>query len=110
MYTTIIIHINTNRDKHCFRVIKVYATQIFTCPYVHLLPEYRPHLRVSMKHEDDHKVLTCCVLGKNLPQFDFGESPYHPLETNTPKILNGPTRINPMDIDQVKVDIYLYSS
>jgi hypothetical protein len=41
---------------------------------------------------------------KNLPQFDFGEFPHHPLETNTPTILNGPTSRNPVDLNQVSVE------
>jgi hypothetical protein len=51
-------------------------------PYVHLLPEYRAELDVSLPPEDDPKFLACCVLSENLPQFDFGEFPHHPLETN----------------------------
>jgi hypothetical protein len=40
-------------------------------PYVHLLPEYRPQLDVSLPPEDDPKLLACCVLSENLPKFDF---------------------------------------
>jgi hypothetical protein len=43
-------------------------------PYVHLLPEYRPQVDVSLPSEDDHKFLACCILSENLPQFDFGVS------------------------------------
>jgi hypothetical protein len=35
-------------------------------PYVHLLPEYRAQLDVSMPPEDDPKFLAFCVLSKNL--------------------------------------------
>jgi hypothetical protein len=45
-------------------------------PYVHLLPEYRAQLDVSMPPEDDPKFLAFCVLSENLPQFDFGEFPH----------------------------------
>jgi hypothetical protein len=41
---------------------------------------------------------------RNLPQFDFGEFPHHPLETNTPTILNVPASINPVDLNQVSVE------
>jgi hypothetical protein len=43
---------------------------------------------------------------KNLLQFDFGEFPHHPLETITPKILNGPISINPVEARQL-VHLYL---
>jgi hypothetical protein len=43
-------------------------------------------------------------LSENLPQFNFGEFPHHPLEMNTPKILNGPTSRNPVDLIQVSVE------
>jgi hypothetical protein len=59
-------------------------------PFVHLLPEYRPQLDVSLPPEDDPKFLACCVLYENLSQFDFGGFPHHPLEMNIPTILNGP--------------------
>jgi hypothetical protein len=73
-------------------------------PFVHLLPEYRAQLDVSLPPEDDPKFLACCVLSANLTQFDFGEFPYHPLETITPKILNGPTSRNSVDLNQVSVE------
>jgi hypothetical protein len=73
-------------------------------PYVHLLPEYRPQLDVSLPPEDDPKFLACCVLSENLPQFHFGEFPDHPLEINTPTILNGLTSRNPVDLNQVSVE------
>jgi hypothetical protein len=82
-------------------------------PYVHLLPKYRPHLEVSFPPEDDPKFLECCVLSENLPQFDIGEFPYHPLEINTPTILNSPTRINSVYLNQVSVEarqVHLYLS
>jgi hypothetical protein len=70
-------------------------------PYVHLLPEYGRELDVSLPPE-------------NLPQFDFGEFPHHPLEMNTPTILNGPTNRNPVDLIQVSVEarqlVHLYLS
>jgi hypothetical protein len=82
--------------------------------YVHLLPEYRPQLDVSLPSEDDHKFLACCVLSEILPQFDFGEFPHHTLETNTPTTLNGPTSRNPLDLNQVSVEakelVHLYLS
>jgi hypothetical protein len=55
-------------------------------PYVHLLPEYRPQLDVSLPPEDDPKFLACSVLSESLSQFDLGEFPHYPLETNTPTI------------------------
>jgi hypothetical protein len=64
-------------------------------PYVHLLPEYRSQFDISLPPEDDPKSLACCVLPANLPQFDFREFP-HPLEMNSPMILNGPTSIKPV--------------
>jgi hypothetical protein len=73
-------------------------------PYVHLLPEYMPQLDVSLPHEDDPKFLACCVLFENLPEFYFREFPHHPLETNTPTILNGLTSRNPVDLNQVRVE------
>jgi hypothetical protein len=39
------------------------------------------------------KFLACCVLSKNMPQFDFREFPHLPLEMNTSN-LNGPTSRN----------------
>jgi hypothetical protein len=47
---------------------------------------------------------TICVLSENLPQFDFGEFPHHPLEMNTPTILNATTSRNPLDLNQVSVE------
>jgi hypothetical protein len=83
-------------------------------PYVHLLPEYRPQLDVSLPSEDDPKFLTCCVLSENLPKFDFWEFPNHPLETNRPMILNGLTSRNPVDFNEVSVEarqlVHLYLS
>jgi hypothetical protein len=66
-------------------------------PQVHLLPEYRPQLDVSLQPEDDPKFPSFCVLSENLPQFDFGEFPHHPLEVNTPTILYGPISRNSED-------------
>jgi hypothetical protein len=40
---------------------------------------------------------------ENLTKFDFGEFPYHPLETNTPTILHDPINKNPVDLSQVSV-------
>jgi hypothetical protein len=45
----------------------------------------------QLQTEDDPKFLACCVLSENLLQVDFTELPHHPLEMNTPTILNGPT-------------------
>jgi hypothetical protein len=73
-------------------------------PRVHLLPDYRPQLDVSLPSEDDPKFLACCVLSENMPHFDIGEFPNHPLEINTPTILNGPTRRNPVYLNQVSVE------
>jgi hypothetical protein len=73
-------------------------------PYVHLVPEYRPQLsNVSLPLEDYPKFLACCILSENMPQFNFREFPHHPLETNTPTILNGPTGRNPVDLNQVSL-------
>jgi hypothetical protein len=81
-------------------------------PHFHLLSEYRLQLDVSLPPEDDPKFLACCVLSVNLPQFDFGEFPHHPLETNTPTILNDPAIRNPLDLSQVNVEarqlVHLY--
>jgi hypothetical protein len=81
-------------------------------PYVHLLPEYRPQLNVSLAPEDDPKFLACCILSENLPGFDFGGFPRHPLETITPKILNGPPSRNSVDLSQMSVEarqmVHLY--
>jgi hypothetical protein len=66
-------------------------------PYVSLLPEYRPQLKVLLPPEDDPKFLACCILSENLSQSDFGEFPHHPFEMNTPMILNGPVSRNPVD-------------
>jgi hypothetical protein len=73
-------------------------------PYLHLLPEHRPQLDVSLPSKDDPKFLASCVLSENLPQSDFGEFPHHPLQTNKPTILNGPTRKNPVDLNEISVD------
>jgi hypothetical protein len=43
-------------------------------------------------------------LSENLPQFDFGEFPHHPLEMNTPMILSDPTSKNPADLNQVSME------
>jgi hypothetical protein len=72
-------------------------------PHVHPLPEYRPKLGVSLPPKDDSKFLEC-ALSENLPQFDFREFPHHPLDTNTPTILNGPTSRNPVDLSQVSME------
>jgi hypothetical protein len=71
---------------------------------VYLLPEYRLQLDVSLPPEDDPKFLACCLLSENLPHFDVGEFPHHPLATITPKILNGPTSINPVYLNQMSVE------
>jgi hypothetical protein len=73
-------------------------------PYVRLLPEYRPQYGVSLLTEDDPKFLAYCILSENLPQFNFGEFLHHPLETNIPMILNGTTRRNPVDSNQVNME------
>jgi hypothetical protein len=73
-------------------------------PHVHLLPEYGPQLDVSLPPEDDLKFLSCYVLSETLPQLNFGEFPHHPLETITPKILNGPTSKNPVDLNVMSVE------
>jgi hypothetical protein len=53
-------------------------------------------------------------MSENLPQFDFGEFPHHPLQINIPTILNGPTRRNPVYLNQVSVEarqlVHLYLS
>jgi hypothetical protein len=72
---------------------------VVNVPYVHLLSEYRAQLDDSLPPEDDPKFLACCVLNENMPQFDFGEFPHHPLETITQKILNGTTSRNPVDLN-----------
>jgi hypothetical protein len=41
---------------------------------------------------------------ENLTKFDFGEFPYHPLETNTPTILNGAISKNSVDLNLVSVE------
>jgi hypothetical protein len=64
-------------------------------PYVRLQYEYRSQLDVSLPPEDDSKFLACCVLSENLEQFDFWESQFHPLKTNTHLISNGPRSISP---------------
>jgi hypothetical protein len=83
-------------------------------PYIHFKPEDRPQLDVSLPPEDDPKFLACYVLSENLPQFDFGEFPYHPPETNIPTILNRPTSRIPVDLNQVSVEgrqlVHLYLS
>jgi hypothetical protein len=80
-------------------------------PYFHLLPEYRPHLYVSSPPEGNPKFL---ALSENLPQLDFEEFPYHPLETNIPTILNDPTNIHTVTLNQVTVEtgqiVHLYIS
>jgi hypothetical protein len=83
-------------------------------PYVHLLLEYWAQLYVSLPPEENPKFLTCCILSENLPQFNFEEFPLHPLETIMPKILNGSTSINPVDLNQMSVAarqlVHLYLS
>jgi hypothetical protein len=75
---------------------------------------YRPQLSVSLAPKEDPKFLACCVLSENLPQFDFREFPHHPLETNTPIILNGFTSKNLVDLNQVSMEarqlVHLYLS
>jgi hypothetical protein len=77
---------------------------------VHLLPEYRHHLDVSLPPEDNLKFLACCILSENLPHFDFGECPQHPREMNTPTILSGSIA----DLTQVSMEakqfVHLYQS
>jgi hypothetical protein len=63
-------------------------------PHVHLLPEYRPQLDVSLPPEDDPKFLARLILSENMQQFGFREFPHHPLK-NTPMILNVPPSRNP---------------
>jgi hypothetical protein len=83
-------------------------------PYVHFLPEYRPQLDISLTPEDDPKFLACWILSEILLQFDFGEFPHHPLEKNTPMILNDPTSRNPVNLNQVSLEarqlVHLYLS
>jgi hypothetical protein len=71
-----------------------------TVPYVHLQPEYRPQIDVSLPPEEDLIFLTYCALSGNMSQFDFGEFPHHPLET----ILNDRTSRNPVDSNHVSED------
>jgi hypothetical protein len=73
-------------------------------PYVHLLPECRPQPDVSLPPKDNPKFLACCMLSENLPQFSFEEFPHHPLEINTPTILNGLTSRNAADLIQVSME------
>jgi hypothetical protein len=59
-------------------------------PYVHLLPEYRAQLDVSLLTDGDPNILECFIMSKKMTKFDFGEFPYHPLEINALAILNYP--------------------
>jgi hypothetical protein len=74
--------------------------------YVHLLPEHRPQLNVSLPPQDNPKP-------ENLPEFDFEQFPHHPPETNTP-ILNDTTSMNSMDLNQESVEarhlVHIYIS
>jgi hypothetical protein len=83
-------------------------------PYRHLLPECRHQLNVSLQPEDNPKFLARCILSENLPQFDFGEFPHHPLETNTQTILNGLTSRYATNLNQMSVEakqlVHLYLS
>jgi hypothetical protein len=76
------------------------------CPTVnvHRLPEYWPHLDVLLLPEGDPEFLACCVPSESLTQFDFNKFPHHPLQVNTPLILNDPTSRNPVDLSQVSVE------
>jgi hypothetical protein len=74
-------------------------------PHVCHLPEYSPQLNVSLPPEDDPKFLPCYILSENLPQFNFGEFPHHPLEMNTPTISNGPTSRNAVALDSNHVSV-----
>jgi hypothetical protein len=76
---------------------------VVNVPYVYLLPEYSPQPEISLPSEDGPRFLVCCVLYENLPQFDFKEFPYHSRAMNALMILNGPTSINPVDLNQVSV-------
>jgi hypothetical protein len=73
-------------------------------PYVHLLPEYRPQLDVAMPPEDvsiSWHVAYCLKLYDS----SIGDFPYHPLETNTPTILNDSRSRNPVDLNQKRMKV-----
>jgi hypothetical protein len=82
-------------------------------PYVHPLSEYWPQLNVSLPPEYEPKFFPCRVLSENIPQFNFGEFPLLPLETNTP-VLNVLISRNPVDLNEVSMkarqSIHLYLS
>jgi hypothetical protein len=71
--------------------------------HVHLLPEYRPQLDVSLSPEGDPKFLARRILSEKMQQFDFGEFTHHILETSTPTISSGPSGRNPVDLNEVDV-------
>jgi hypothetical protein len=76
-------------------------------PHVHLLPEHRGQINVSLPPQDNPK-------SENLPEFNFEEFPHHPPETNTPTILNGTISMNSMDLNQESVEarhlVHIYLS
>jgi hypothetical protein len=69
--------------------------------FIHLLPEYRPHFNVSLPPEYGPKFLACCILSEDLPLFNSGEFPHHPLDMTTPMTLNGPTSRYPVALEQL---------
>jgi hypothetical protein len=74
---------------------------IVNVPHIHLLFKYRPQLDISLPPKDDPKFLACCL---KICHNSILEFPHHPLETNTPPILNGPTSGNPVDLNQLNVE------
>jgi hypothetical protein len=102
---------------HSLQVFKVCLWQ----SAFHMTLQYTFHISTSCLNTDlslaSHchpKTIACCVLSENLPQFDFREFAHHPLEMNISMILNGPTSINPVDINQMSMEarqlVHLYAS
>jgi hypothetical protein len=60
-------------------------------PFVHVWPEYRPQLHVSLPPEDDPKFPACSVPSANLTKFDFSEFPRHQLGMNRQTVWNATT-------------------
>jgi hypothetical protein len=64
-------------------------------PYIHLLPECRPQLDISLHPKTIPNSWPVAYYLK-MCQFHFGEFPHNSLEMNTPMILNDPTSRYPI--------------
>jgi hypothetical protein len=101
------LHQHRSRNAQFYEFLRsVYGTRIFTWPYSKCsIYSTSAWTQASARHST---FLPCCVSSENLSQFNFGEFSYHPLETNTACILNGPMTRNPVVRVEARQLAYFY--